>query len=171
MLALARSEGQSIIIDGNIEVKIVKWSRSSVRLAIQAPREVKVDRDEIWRRENPGKPTPLEIAEAERREPLRPRREFRRRAGAAASPAVPAANEEAKFVAIESDRCRQNSSVRPTPDAPPFVHVGTTVEARDRSRETGSCRRAHEPAHDAGDVLAESAGRRGEDFGFQWANG
>src|SRR5258708_3723718 len=66
MLALARSEGQSIIIDGKIEVKIVKWSRSSVRLAIQAPREIAVDRDEIWRKMNPGKPTPVEVAEKER---------------------------------------------------------------------------------------------------------
>lgn len=68
MLALARGEGQSIIIDGNIEVKIVKWSRSSVRLAIQAPREVAVDRDEIWRKMHPGQLTPLEKAEIERRE-------------------------------------------------------------------------------------------------------
>ena len=68
MLALARGEGQSIIIDGNIEVKIVKWSRSSVRLAIQAPREVAVDRDEIWRKMHPGEMTPLEKAELERRE-------------------------------------------------------------------------------------------------------
>lgn len=68
MLALARSEGQSIIIDGNIEVKIVKWSRSSVRLAIQAPRSVTVDRDEVWRKMHPNEPTPLEKAEAERRE-------------------------------------------------------------------------------------------------------
>jgi carbon storage regulator CsrA len=68
MLALARGEGQSIIIDGNIEVKIVKWSRSSVRLAIQAPREVAVDRDEIWRKMHPGQMTPLEKAELERRE-------------------------------------------------------------------------------------------------------
>lgn len=68
MLALSRGEGQSIIIDGHIEVKIVKWSRSSVRLAIQAPRSVTVDRDEIWRKMNPGKPSPLEQAEAERKE-------------------------------------------------------------------------------------------------------
>jgi len=68
MLALARSEGQSIIIDGHIEVKIVKWSRSSVRLAIQAPREVTVDRDEIWRKMHPGQATPLEVAEKERNE-------------------------------------------------------------------------------------------------------
>ena len=68
MLALSRGEGQSIIIDGNIEVKIVKWSRSSVRLAIQAPRSVTVDRDEIWRKMHPGQMSPLEKAEQERRE-------------------------------------------------------------------------------------------------------
>ena len=70
MLALARGEGQSIIIDGKIEVKIVKWSRSSVRIAIQAPREVMVDRDEIWRKMNPGALSPLEKAEKERNERL-----------------------------------------------------------------------------------------------------
>ncbi|HMD54222.1 MAG TPA: carbon storage regulator [Phycisphaerae bacterium] len=66
MLALSRAEGQSIIINGTIEVKVVKWSRSSVRLAIQAPREVSVDRDEIWRRIHPGAKSPLELAEMER---------------------------------------------------------------------------------------------------------
>lgn len=66
MLALSRTEGQSIIINGNIEVKVVKWSRSSVRLAIQAPREITIDRDEIWRRNNPGAATPLEQAEQQR---------------------------------------------------------------------------------------------------------
>lgn len=70
MLALARSEGQSIIIDGRIEVKIVKWTRSSVRLAIQAPREVTVDREEIWRKMHPGEMSPLEVAEKQRAEKL-----------------------------------------------------------------------------------------------------
>ena len=68
MLALARTEGQSIIIDGRIEVKVVKWSRSSVRLAIQAPREVTVDREEIWRKMHPGQLSPLELAEKARAE-------------------------------------------------------------------------------------------------------
>ena len=68
MLALSRGEGQSIIIDGHIEVKIVKWSRSSVRLAIQAPRSVTVDRDEVWRKMHAGEMTPLEKAELERKE-------------------------------------------------------------------------------------------------------
>lgn len=66
MLALSRSEGQSIIIDGIIEVKVVKWSRSSVRLAIQAPREVTIDRDEIWKRIHPGEKSPLERVELDR---------------------------------------------------------------------------------------------------------
>ncbi len=70
MLALSRSEGQSIIINGTIEVKVVKWSRSSVRLAIQAPRDVAIDRDEIWRRMHPGQQSPLEKAEAQRHIPL-----------------------------------------------------------------------------------------------------
>jgi|GEM_PF-817314 carbon storage regulator CsrA len=64
MLALSRGEGQSIIINGTIEVKIVKWTRSSVRLAIEAPRDVTIDRDEVWRKMHPDLPTPLDQAQA-----------------------------------------------------------------------------------------------------------
>ncbi len=64
MLALSRGEGQSIIINGTIEVKIVKWTRSSVRLAIEAPRDVTIDRDEVWRKMHPDSPTPLDQAQA-----------------------------------------------------------------------------------------------------------
>lgn len=63
MLALSRGEGQSIIINGTIEVKIVKWTRSSVRLAIEAPRDVTIDRDEVWRKMHPDLPTPLDQAQ------------------------------------------------------------------------------------------------------------
>ncbi len=85
MLALARGEGQSIIIDGNIEVKIVKWSRSSVRIAIQAPREVTVDRDEVWRKMHEGELSPLEKAELERNE------RFKREGGNRPTPGTPPA--------------------------------------------------------------------------------
>jgi carbon storage regulator len=85
MLALSRGEGQSIIIDGHIEIKIVKWSRSSVRLAIQAPREVTIDRDEVWRKMHEGQLSPLEKAEAERKE------RFEREGGAGPSTGRPAA--------------------------------------------------------------------------------
>ena len=64
MLALSRTEGQSIIIDGIIEIRVVKWSRNCVRLAIQAPREVSVDRDEIWKRVHPGEKSPMEKADS-----------------------------------------------------------------------------------------------------------
>lgn len=66
MLALSRGEGQSIIINGTIEVKIVKWTRSSVRLAIEAPRNVTIDRDEVWRKMHPDLPTPLDRAQTQR---------------------------------------------------------------------------------------------------------
>ena len=85
MLALSRGEGQSIIIDGTIEVKVVKWSRGSVRLAIQAPREVSVDRDELWRRMHPNEKTPLEKAEADRQ----PRFDADTDAARAARPSAP----------------------------------------------------------------------------------
>jgi carbon storage regulator len=85
MLALSRGEGQSIIIDGHIEIKIVKWSRSSVRLAIQAPREVTVDRDEVWRKMHAGELSPLEKAELERKE------RFAREGGGSPTPGSPPA--------------------------------------------------------------------------------
>ena len=51
MLALNRREGESIIIDGCIEVKIVRVTNRigdpQVRLSIEAPREISVHRKEI----------------------------------------------------------------------------------------------------------------------------
>ncbi len=74
MLALSRGAGQSIIIDGAIEVKVVKWNRTSVRLAIQAPREVAVNREEIWRLRHPGEATPLEKADGLRQRLIAPQK-------------------------------------------------------------------------------------------------
>ena len=109
MLALSRGEGQSIIIDGRIEVKIVKWSRSSVRLAIQAPREVDVDRDEVWRKMNPGQPTPLEKAEQDRRD---------RFGGGGAGPGGPAGPQPPPPPAPRAPEDDQNTPKTP-PNAPP----------------------------------------------------
>ncbi len=119
MLALAHGEGQSIIIDGKIEVKIVKWSRSSVRIAIQAPREITVDRDEIWRKMHPGELTPLEKAENERRE------RFAREGGAPGGPAGPGA--EIQLFAVRAPQAGK-IILRANPDAPPFVAVGAKVD-------------------------------------------
>jgi carbon storage regulator len=131
MLALARGEGQSIIIDGHIEVKIVKWSRSSVRLAIQAPREITVDRDEIWRKMHPGELTPLEKAEKERKE------RFAREAAAggrpreghpadpdAAPPATPNAAAETTIKAPAAGIFYDSAG----PGGAPFIAPGSVLE-------------------------------------------
>ena len=119
MLALARGEGQSIIIDGNIEVKIVKWSRSSVRLAIQAPREVSVDRDEIWRKMHPGEMTPLEKAEVERNE------RFAREAAAKGVSPQDAAEDGTAPVTAPIAGVFYGSA---GPGGAPYVTAGSTVE-------------------------------------------
>jgi carbon storage regulator len=47
MLVLARKEKESIIIDGGIEIVIQEISKDSVKIAIIAPKEVKVLRKEL----------------------------------------------------------------------------------------------------------------------------
>ena len=51
MLALNRYEGESIIIDGRIEVKIVRVTNRTgnpqIRMSIDAPKEISVHRKEI----------------------------------------------------------------------------------------------------------------------------
>ncbi len=116
MLALARGEGQSIIIDGHIEVKVVKWSRSSVRLAIQAPREVAVDRDEVWRKTHPGQQTPLEKAEIERRE------RFARK-GVQGQPAAPAQSGSPVHAPVAGIYYASAG-----PGGSPYVSLGSPVE-------------------------------------------
>ena len=49
MLVLTRKVGSSIIIDGRIKIQIVKIKGRQVRLSIEAPREVKVHREEVQR--------------------------------------------------------------------------------------------------------------------------
>ena len=47
MLVLSRRKEESIVIDGNIEVEVLKVSGNTVRLGIKAPREVKILRGEL----------------------------------------------------------------------------------------------------------------------------
>jgi carbon storage regulator len=47
MLVLGRKENQSILIGENIRVTIVGRSGSSIRIGVQAPREVQVIREEL----------------------------------------------------------------------------------------------------------------------------
>ena len=47
MLVLARKPGQSIVIDGGITVTVTEIRGDRVRLGIDAPRGVRVDREEV----------------------------------------------------------------------------------------------------------------------------
>lgn len=47
MLVLARKNGESIIIGGNIRVTVVAMTGNVVRLGIAAPSDVSVNREEI----------------------------------------------------------------------------------------------------------------------------
>lgn len=47
MLVLARKLNQKIIIDGQIEIEIVKIKGNTIRLGITAPQDVKILRSEV----------------------------------------------------------------------------------------------------------------------------
>ena len=49
MLILSRRPGESIIIGDNITVTVVSVNGNQIRLGINAPREVRVLRDEIFK--------------------------------------------------------------------------------------------------------------------------
>ena len=48
MLILTRKIGESIIIGDNITIKVVETSKNSVRIGIDAPREITVLRQEVF---------------------------------------------------------------------------------------------------------------------------
>lgn len=50
MLILTRKKNESIIIDGNIEVKIIELEDGKVRIGIEAPKEIEILRKEIYDR-------------------------------------------------------------------------------------------------------------------------
>lgn len=47
MLVLSRRKDEKIVIDGNVEIEVLKIKGNTVRLGIKAPREVKVLRGEL----------------------------------------------------------------------------------------------------------------------------
>lgn len=49
MLVLTRKVGESIIIGDNIEVKIVAIDGDQIKVGINAPNDVKIYRDEIYK--------------------------------------------------------------------------------------------------------------------------
>ena len=56
MLVLSRKLGQSIVVDGSIEVTIVDVHGDQVKLGVTAPRSVAVFRKELLARNNPKLP-------------------------------------------------------------------------------------------------------------------
>ncbi|MCD5415286.1 MAG: carbon storage regulator CsrA [Clostridiales bacterium] len=48
MLVLTRKKDESIIIDGNIEIKVLGIEDGKVRLGINAPKEIEIYRKEIY---------------------------------------------------------------------------------------------------------------------------
>ena len=47
MLVLSRKVGEAIVIDGGITIRVAEVHGGRVRLAIEAPRSTRVDREEI----------------------------------------------------------------------------------------------------------------------------
>lgn len=48
MLALTRKKDEAIIIDGNIEIRIIDIQGDKVKLGIAAPKEVNIYREELY---------------------------------------------------------------------------------------------------------------------------
>ena len=59
MLILSRTVGQSIVIDGKIIVKVVRFDGDQIKLGIQAPDDVRVNREEVQRDIDAGKLPPV----------------------------------------------------------------------------------------------------------------
>ena len=55
MLVLTRRVGESIMIDNEVELKVLKIRGSQVHLGIEAPKKAAVHRKEVWLRIN-GEP-------------------------------------------------------------------------------------------------------------------
>jgi len=50
MLVLTRNVGEKIVIDGNIQITVVAIKGNKVRIGIEAPDNVRVDREEVHQR-------------------------------------------------------------------------------------------------------------------------
>ncbi len=50
MLVLTRNVGETIVIDGGIRVTVVSIQGGKVRLGVDAPDDVRVDREEVHKR-------------------------------------------------------------------------------------------------------------------------
>lgn len=51
MLVIGRKPGEYVVIQNNIKVKVIKSEQGDLRLAIDAPRDIKITRGEVWEKE------------------------------------------------------------------------------------------------------------------------
>lgn len=51
MLVIGRKPGEYVVIDNNIKVKVVKSTDGDLRLAIDAPRDIRIVRGELYEQE------------------------------------------------------------------------------------------------------------------------
>ena len=49
MLVIARKKGETLLIGDNIEITVVKIDEGTVKLAINAPRDISILRKELYR--------------------------------------------------------------------------------------------------------------------------
>ena len=54
MLILTRKAGETVVIDGNIKVTIIAIRGGQVRIGVDAPADVAVDREEIHDKKQEG---------------------------------------------------------------------------------------------------------------------
>lgn len=48
MLVLSRKKNESIIINGNIEIKVIELDDGKVRIGIEAPKNIEIHRKEVF---------------------------------------------------------------------------------------------------------------------------
>jgi carbon storage regulator len=48
MLVLSRKKNESIIVNDNITIVVIEIRGDKVRLGVEAPKEIKVHRNEVW---------------------------------------------------------------------------------------------------------------------------
>ncbi len=61
MLVLTRNVGEKIVIDGHIQVTVVAIKGNKVRIGIEAPADVRVDRQEVHERREEFAGEPLKV--------------------------------------------------------------------------------------------------------------
>lgn len=55
MLVLGRKPGEYVMIGNDIMVKVVKSDKGDLRLAIDAPEQIKISRGEVFEKDKPKK--------------------------------------------------------------------------------------------------------------------